>query len=123
MPRGIYNHRPLSEETKKKIGLKSRGRKMSPDALKKMSEWQKGIYKTDNPSYNTLHWRVRQRYGKANMCSNEDCPGKCDSYDWANVSGKYLNEEDFVQLCRTCHIEFDSQSGSKFGRPKSNGNT
>jgi|SRR6185312_3960695 len=118
MGKGIYKHKPLSEEHKRKIGLSSKGRKASPVTKKKMSVWQKGIYRTSKPSYGTLHWRVVQLYGKAKQCTNYMCAGQCRTFDWANVSGEYLNTEDFIELCRTCHIAFDKAKGSKFGRKK-----
>ena len=41
MPRGIYQHKPHSEETKIKIGLGNKGKIVSIESRKKISEEHK----------------------------------------------------------------------------------
>ncbi len=116
MPTGVYprkpgaTHKPHSEETKRKIGLKSKGRKMSAEARLKMSAWQKGKFRTEKPTYGTKHWRVYQVKGKATSCSSNNCPCDSTTFDWANVSGQYLDDpNDYISLCRKCHYAYDAE--------------
>lgn len=116
MPRGVYNHKPHSEETKKKIGLKSKGRTHTDETKKKISEWQRGVMKTDEPSYQACHWRVRELRGKAWLCENLDCDGQSQFFEWANLTGNYEDIHDYDMMCRKCHMAYDKSRGTKHGR-------
>lgn len=58
----------------------------------------------DNVTYGSLHKQVYKKYGKAKKCSK--C-GSTKNVQWANVSNKYKNNEDFVELCTSCHKKYD----------------
>ena len=79
------------------------GKRLSIETKKKMSVSKR----IKNPKYGALHYRVMKKYGKAKYCSNTDCSGRSNKFDWANVSGRYLDEEDYIQLCRSCHVKLD----------------
>jgi transposase len=68
-------------------------------------------WKGKNISYLGAHRRLSNIRGKAKKCSK--C-GKTDgSIDWANISGKYYDPQDFIELCRKCHRAFDGQTLKK----------
>jgi|SanBayMetagenome_1026888.scaffolds.fasta_scaffold04289_7 transposase len=68
-------------------------------------------WKGNDISYISAHQRVYRVRGKATQCSK--C-GKTEGIiDWANVSGKYYNSQDFIELCRKCHREFDERTLKK----------
>ena len=65
-------------------------------------------WKGMNTKYISKHTWIHKHYGKANHCENPDCKHKSVSFDWANISGKYLREVgDYKQLCRSCHMFMD----------------
>lgn len=54
--------------------------------------------------YKTLHMRVRRKRGPASECVF-GC--KSSRYHWANISGRYDDVYDYVELCPTCHDAYD----------------
>lgn len=62
--------------------------------------------------YYGLHKWIRRVYGKLQECVY--CGKKRDEIriEMANVSGKYTrNYEDWIPLCRPCHIAYDRKNG------------
>ena len=51
MPKGVYKHKKLSEETKAKIGSYFRGRKLSEEHKKKISETHWDTHRENNPNW------------------------------------------------------------------------
>lgn len=151
MPTGIYNHRqtktpiytlernqkikeklkgikkkPMSEATKRKIGLSTQnrpngmlGKKHSEQTKEKMrgrSEEKSATWKGDKVGYDALHSWVNKNLGKANHC--EECgldkipKGMKRYFDWANISKEYKRIlTDWKQLCKKCHAIFDKDCG------------
>lgn len=56
--------------------------------------------------YNTMHRRVEALRGKPQRC--ELCDQAEGIFDWANVSGRYSDSDDYARLCRSCHIAYDT---------------
>lgn len=67
-----------------------------------------GMWKGDNiKSYVALHQWIRRNKPKIELCEN--C-NKKESYDLANISGKYKRDiDDYKWLCRKCHMEEDGR--------------
>ena len=83
-----------TEEAKRKIGLKSKGR----CADEKHPNW-----KGDNVSYRSLHKWVQRKLGKAMKCTN-DSSHISTVYHWANISQEYKRDLlDWRQLCPSCN--------------------
>jgi hypothetical protein len=63
-------------------------------------------WKGSNASYNSFHRRVIDVKGRASSC--DDC-GTLDAkvYDWANLTGRYEDIDDYKPLCRSCHQKHD----------------
>lgn len=62
-------------------------------------------YKGDDAGYSAFHLRVQSERGVASLCS------RCKSasfVEWANLTGKYEDVNDYEQLCRKCHHKFDN---------------
>lgn len=69
------------------------------------------MWKGTDVSYKGAHDRIYRVRGRATQCSK--C-GKTEGViDWANVSGKYYDPQDFVELCRKCHRKFDGYAHPK----------
>lgn len=70
------------------------------------------LWKTDNVSdgliYNRKHNILYEKLGKPSICENCGTT-EAKVFDWANVSGEYKDDfSDWVRLCRTCHVNYDS---------------
>jgi len=106
-----HKGKKLSEEHKRKIVAKLIGRPVSEETRKKIGDANRGEkcgnWKGDAVKYRALHSRIIREWGKANICSN------CEStknVEWHNISGKYkLDREDWEKLCRKCHMDKDER--------------
>lgn len=57
--------------------------------------------------YKALHQRVEQARGKpsrCDRCSNDDPAAR---YEWANLTGRYDDVDDYERMCVPCHRRFD----------------
>jgi hypothetical protein len=64
----------------------------------------------DEVGYHGVHDWVRRTHGSASICENPQCTVKNPKrYEWALVTGKShkKNIENYWQLCKKCHIEYD----------------
>ncbi len=66
-------------------------------------------WKGDEIGYGAIHVWLKVTFGKANKCENTECPNRSKIYDWALLKGKEYERkrENFIQLCRGCHIVYD----------------
>lgn len=71
-----------------------------------------GEVKPGTKEYFRLHMRIRRELGSPSFC--EVCGATDRGIDWANISGKYLEDSsDFAALCKPCHRSFDGHTGLK----------
>jgi hypothetical protein len=98
-------------------GSNNRGKKMSKEQRKKLSDAHLGKpslltqnenhwnWKGDDVGYDGLHRWLSSHYTKK-QC--DFCGANDKKLDWANISDNYLRDRnDFLVLCRRCHIAFD----------------
>ena len=60
--------------------------------------------------YGALHLRVRKVYGRPRKCI--EC-GSGKNVQWANKSNEYKDENDFIELCASCHKKYDSKANKR----------
>jgi AraC-like DNA-binding protein len=65
-------------------------------------------WKGNDAGYEAMHTRLHRRRGKASECSVCGTRDRRHKYDWANLSGRYDDPDDYAQMCRKCHIAFDA---------------
>ncbi|KKM27443.1 hypothetical protein LCGC14_1574700 [marine sediment metagenome] len=53
-----------------------------------------------------MHYRLKTERGIANHC--EVCGGG-QYFEWANMSGKYSNIDDYKMMCKSCHAKYDNK--------------
>lgn len=65
-------------------------------------------WKGDEAGYQALHRRLYSRYGRPEHCSQCGTtePGH---YDYANLSGRYHDVNDYAPMCRSCHWKYDKK--------------
>lgn len=63
--------------------------------------------KKDSNPYAKYHARVRAKKGSPHKCEvcGEHSPLK--QYDWANLTGKYEDPDDYKRMCKLCHRKYD----------------
>ena len=76
----------------------NKGIKVSPDSL----------LEKDFSLYRKIHRNIEKMFGKYNHC--EECGlTNQKKYNWANLSGKYLETRtDWMRLCTQCHAKLDN---------------
>ena len=69
-------------------------------------------WKGDKASYAALHIRVQKIRGNPKKC--EDCETKtAKRYEWASISKKYHDINDYKRLCKKCHLKLDTYRSSR----------
>lgn len=68
-----------------------------------------GRWRYSTSTYNGLHQRINDLLGQPRVCVHCGTE-EAKSYDWANLSGRFEDPEDYIRLCRACHIKFDEAS-------------
>lgn len=91
----------------KKHGIKSRIPYKRNQRKENNSSW-----KGSNVTYAALHYRVSSEKGKADKCSVCGRSDNAICYDWANVTGNYLEINDYVMMCRSCHFKHDGHKAN-----------
>lgn len=76
--------------------------------------------KINNYLYYKIHRWLANTYGKADHCDNTECLHKSQVFEWANIheKGHDFKRENYMQLCKTCHIEYDVYPGTREKRLK-----
>lgn len=63
-------------------------------------------WKADEASKIAFHRRLYSRLGKpckCSKCGTEDA----SHYDYANLTGRYEDLDDYAPMCRSCHSKYD----------------
>lgn len=76
------------------------------EGLPRRQPHQSHPQRKDVVTYFSYHDRVRSARGRPRFC--EECKSTtAKAYDWANLTGKYEDIDDYVRLCRSCHVRKD----------------
>jgi hypothetical protein len=65
-------------------------------------------WKGNAASYQALHLRVEARRGKPARCNRCGTTDPARTYEWANLTGRYHDPEDYERMCRHCHRRYDN---------------
>jgi len=85
-------------------GLKARVAAKRDQSGEKNSSW-----KGDLAGYHAFHRRLYAARGKPTKCEVCGCDDPQKNYDYANLSGRYQDMEDFMPMCRSCHWKYDEK--------------
>lgn len=88
----------------RRFGIKSRVAAKRDQRGPKNTSW-----KGDKASYEAFHYRMDALKGKPKKCEFCETVDPRKTYDWANMTGKYNDPEDYRRLCRTCHWKLDKK--------------
>lgn len=87
----------------KKLGIKARVAKKRNQTGANNHSW-----KGNKAGYAAFHVRVEVARGKPQMC--EVCgETRKQKYEWANLTGKYENVNDYKRMCCSCHAKYDNK--------------
>lgn len=66
-------------------------------------------WRGDKAGYAAFHRRLYAKLGKPVSCSVCGTNDAARSYDYANLSGRYQDMQDFAAMCRSCHWKYDEK--------------
>ena len=76
----------------------------------KRDQWghKNHMWKGDNASYAAFHYRLWKRHDGPKVCQlcGDESPDTW--YDWANLTGRYEDLNDYLLMCRSCHRRYDA---------------
>lgn len=65
-------------------------------------------WRGDEATYEALHARVRRHRGRPQRCDRCSRTDPDVTYDWANLTGRYEDVNDYERMCRPCHRTYDN---------------
>ena len=74
-------------------------------------------WKGDEAHYAALHLRVQTSRGAPSRCEHCDTI-EARRFEWANLTGKYEDVDDYVRLCVSCHHKMDGHVRNLGGHAK-----
>jgi hypothetical protein len=103
-------------DIREKISIAMRGNKnalgikKTPEQIEKVASQIRGElnrqWKGESVSYRQLHKWLYSVKGKPINCVF--CGKSEGRFEWANIDRKYRrNPEDFISLCKSCHVKYD----------------
>ena len=66
-------------------------------------------WKGEFAGYHAFHRRLYAKHGKPLCCSVCGSSDPARSYDYANLTGRYQDMDDFAAMCRSCHWKYDEK--------------
>jgi len=74
----------------------------------KRNQWRENndSWKGDAAGKQAFHRRLYALHGKPSCCLVCGTTS-AKHYDYANISGRYEDLDDYVPLCRSCHAKYD----------------
>lgn len=123
MPKGIYKHKPHSEETKRKIGMRTKGnksftgRKHSEETKKKLSLVSKGHKCSEEQKRKISESMKGKRCGVDNHNWQGGLSFEKYTIDWTETLKRSIRERDNY-ICQLCsqygnsihHIDYDKKN-------------
>lgn len=70
---------------------------------------QAPLWKGSGAKYNALHKRVMEARGRPKLCEVCGTSDPSKKYDWASLTGKLDDVNDFKRMCRMCHWHYDKR--------------
>lgn len=91
--------------------MKNNGIKARNSAKRNQRKDANHMWKGDEAKYKAFHLRIRSEKGPAknypcSVCKTTDAKL---NYDWANLTGKYEDINDYAPMCRSCHRKYDKK--------------
>jgi hypothetical protein len=66
------------------------------------------LWKGRDASYSAFHFRVERERGTPQSCDVCGTARPDAVYEWANLTGKYDDTQDYKRMCRSCHHQYDN---------------
>jgi site-specific DNA-cytosine methylase len=110
----LYEAGMSQEEVAAELGVKTKViyghmKRMGYKCRRAIKRNQRGsrnsAWKGDDASYQAMHLRVQATRGAPSAC--EHCGATEGFFDWASLTKNYADVNDYIRLCRKCHMKMD----------------
>jgi hypothetical protein len=82
---------------------------VSRKAIKRNQYGEKNSsWRGSDATYQGFHARLYHLKGHPQYCETCRTTNPAKSYDWANMTGRYDDPDDYKRLCRSCHFKYDN---------------
>lgn len=68
-----------------------------------------GKWKERKASYSAMHQRLKRRIGAPRKCEVCGLSDQKRKYEWANLTGRYDDPNDYKRMCVPCHRKYDDK--------------
>lgn len=107
--RGMIRHLDLVTQKAVFNAMRRHGIKARNSAKRDQRGPKNHMWKGDEASYGAMHIRLYARFGRVNECSVCGTNDPSKWYDWANLTGRYEDINDYQRMCRSCHRQYDKR--------------
>lgn len=66
-------------------------------------------WKGKDATYTAFHYRIQALKGRPLLCEVCGTTASYKTYDWANLTGRYDDPNDYKRMCRSCHWKYDKK--------------
>jgi len=64
-------------------------------------------WKGDKAGYSWHHQKKRKLHGQPKKCEICGTTDTNKDYEWANLTGKFSDPDDYKRMCKSCHSKYD----------------
>lgn len=115
--RSLYENGSTQDEIAAKLGMTQkvvfnvmRRHGIKSRVPAKRDQWGENnpTWKGNDAGKQALHRRLYSRFGKPSKCSVCGTE-EAKHYDYANLTGRYEDLDDYTPMCRSCHWKYDDK--------------
>ena len=89
--------------------FKRNGYKSRPAIKRNQTGENNDYWKGSHAGYQAFHRRLDATKGKPRYCEVCGTSDHSRTYDWANLTGRYDDPNDYKRMCRSCHWKYDGK--------------
>jgi hypothetical protein len=93
----------------KKRSLETKNKLRISNSISAKRKEKNYMWKGNNIGYGQSHKRVYMERGKASFCEICGLNDPNRFYDWANLTGNYIDVYDYKPMCKSCHKLYDNK--------------
>jgi len=83
--------------------------KCRPDAPRNQQRERNNNWRGESVTYAAFHYRMKALRGRPQRCEVCGTTDPARHYDWANLTGRHNDPNDYKRMCRSCHWKYDKK--------------
>lgn len=82
--------------------------KARPNHARQQAGDKNNNWKGDEAGYDAMHLRKTKLHGQPKKCEQCGTSDERKRYQWASLTGKYQDPNDYKRMCQSCHAKYDN---------------